>query len=146
MVVFVMTALGMLLLIAVGMIFYQARFEGNVLSLLAGFVLSSLSFFSLGFILSGIVPTARFATILGNVLIYPMVFLSGSFFPLELFPEAIQKVAAFVPLTYVVNLLRGLWFGEPLERAPAGCGRAGWDAGSGDRHLGEDISLGMKTS
>ena len=112
-VVFVMTALGMLLLIAVGMIFYQARFEGNVLSLLAGFVLSSLSFFSLGFILSGILPSARFATILGNVLIYPMVFLSGSFFPLEVFPKAIQKVAAFNPLTYVVNLLRGLWFGEP---------------------------------
>jgi uncharacterized phage infection (PIP) family protein YhgE len=27
-------------------------------------------------------------------------------------PAAIQKVSAFIPLTYVVNLLRGLWAGE----------------------------------
>jgi ABC-2 type transport system permease protein len=42
-----------------------------------------------------------------------MLFLSGGFFPIEVFPKAIQKVTNFVPLTYVVNLLRGLWFGEP---------------------------------
>jgi len=28
-------------------------------------------------------------------------------------PATIQKISAFVPLTYVVNLLRGLWVGEP---------------------------------
>ena len=27
-------------------------------------------------------------------------------------PEAIKKISAFLPLTYVVNLLRGLWIGE----------------------------------
>ena len=112
-VVFVMTALGMLLLIAVGMLFYQVRFAGNMLSLLAGFTLSSLSFFGIGFILAGALPSFRAAQIIGNVLIYPMVFLSGTFFPIEMFPPVIQKVANFIPLTYVVNLLRGLWFGEP---------------------------------
>ena len=28
-------------------------------------------------------------------------------------PAAVQKVSAFLPLTYVVNLLRGLWIGQP---------------------------------
>jgi ABC-2 type transport system permease protein len=42
-----------------------------------------------------------------------MMFLSGAFFPVELLPAAVQKVSAFTPLTYVVNLLRGLWTGEP---------------------------------
>jgi len=111
-VVFVMTALGMLLLIAVGMLFYHVRFEGNMLSFLAGFMLSSLSFFGIGFILAGALPSLRAAQIIGNVLVYPMVFLSGTFFPIEMFPPAIQKIANFIPLTYVVNLLRGLWFGE----------------------------------
>ena len=32
--------------------------------------------------------------------------------PRELMPAAVQKISAFVPLTYVVNLLRGLWAGE----------------------------------
>jgi ABC-2 type transport system permease protein len=46
------------------------------------------------------------------VLLYPMLFLSGAGFPRELLPEAIKKVSTFLPLTYVVNLLRGLWIGE----------------------------------
>jgi ABC-2 type transport system permease protein len=113
MVVFGMTCLGMLLLIVAGMLIYHVRFEGNAFSVLGGFILSSLSFFGIGFILAGTLPTARTAQTAGLVLLYPMMFLSGAFFPLELLPTAVQKVAAFMPLTYVVNLLRGLWTGEP---------------------------------
>jgi len=111
-VVFAMTCLGMVLLIVAGKLVYHVRFEGNALSVLAGFVLSSLSFFGLGFILAGIMPTARTAQVVGMVLLYPMLFLSGAGFPRELLPEAIKKVSTFLPLTYVVNLLRGLWIGE----------------------------------
>jgi ABC-2 type transport system permease protein len=57
-------------------------------------------------------PTARTAWIVGMVLLYPMLLLSGAFFTIELLPAAVQKVSAFIPLTYVVNLLRGLWSGE----------------------------------
>jgi ABC-2 type transport system permease protein len=112
-VVFAMTCLGMLLLIAAGMLVYHVRFEGNAFSMLAGFVLSSLSFFGIGFILAGTMPTARTAQISGMVLLYPMMFLSGAFFPVELLPAAVRKVSVFMPLTYVVNLLRGLWAGQP---------------------------------
>jgi ABC-2 type transport system permease protein len=111
-VVFAMTALGMLLLITAGKLVYHVRFEGNAFSVLAGFVLSSLSFFGIGFILAGLMPNARTAQVVGMVLLYPMLFLSGAGFPRELLPEAIKKVSAFLPLTYVVNLLRGLWVGE----------------------------------
>jgi len=112
-VVFGMTALGMLLLVAAGTLVYHVRFEGNAFSLLAGFVLSSLSFFGLGFILAGIMPTVRSAWIVGMVLLYPMMLLSGAFFTVELLPAAVQKVSTFIPLTYVVNLLSGLWTGQP---------------------------------
>jgi ABC-2 type transport system permease protein len=112
-VVFTMTALGMLLLVIAGTLVYHVRFEGNAFSVLAGFVLSSLSFFSLGFILAGIMPTVRSAWVVGMVLLYPMMLLSGAFFTVELLPAAVQKVSAFIPLTYVVNLLRGLWTGDP---------------------------------
>lgn len=111
-VVFAMTGLGMLLLITAGKLVYHVRFEGNAFSMLAGFVLSSLSFFGIGFILAGTMPTARTAQIVGLVILYPMLFLSGAGFPRELLPEGIQKVSNFLPLTYVVNLLRGLWIGE----------------------------------
>jgi len=42
-----------------------------------------------------------------------MLILSGAAWPRELMPVTVQKVAAFLPLSYVVNLLRGLWAGQP---------------------------------
>jgi ABC-2 type transport system permease protein len=112
-VVFCMTCLGMLLLVIAGMLVYHVRFEGHVLSMLGGFILSSLSFFGIGFILAGVMPTARTAQVVGMVLLYPMLILSGAAWPRELMPATVQKLSAFLPLTYVVNLLRGLWTGQP---------------------------------
>ena len=112
-VVFAMTCLGMLLLIAAGVLIFHVRFAGNAFSMLAGFVLSSLSFFGIGFILASTMPTVRTAWVVSMVLVYPMLLLSGAFFTVELLPEAVQKVSAFLPLTYVVNLLNGMWTGQP---------------------------------
>ena len=112
-VVFTMTGLGMLLLVTAGKLVYHVRFEGNPISMLAGFGLSSLSFFGIGFILAGTMPTVRSAWVVGMVLLYPMLLLSGAFFTVDLLPAAVQKVSTFLPLTYVVNLLRGLWAGQP---------------------------------
>jgi ABC-2 type transport system permease protein len=91
-VLFLMTTLGMVLLIVAGKLVYHMRFEGNALSVLAGFTLCSLSFFALGFVLAGLMPNARTAQVVGMVLLYPMLFLSGAGFPRELLPEAIKKV------------------------------------------------------
>ncbi|MEA4890360.1 MAG: ABC transporter permease [Clostridiaceae bacterium] len=111
-VIFAMTLLGMFFLIIAGKLVYQVKFEGNALSVLGGFILSSFSFFGLGFILAGVMPNARTAQIVGMVCLYPMLFLSGAGFPRELLPDSIKKISTFLPLTYVVNLLRGLWIGE----------------------------------
>jgi ABC-2 type transport system permease protein len=111
-VVFTMTLFGMILLILAGKLVYQVRFEGNALSVLGGFILGSLSFMGLGFLLASVMPNARTAQIVGMVCLYPMLFLSGAGFPRELLPDSLRKVSAFLPLTYVVNLLRGLWIGD----------------------------------
>jgi ABC-2 type transport system permease protein len=81
--------------------------------MMGGFILGSLSFFGIGFILAGVMPTARTAQVVAMVLVYPMLIFSGAAWPRELMPATIQKVSAFIPLTYVVNLLSGLWIGEP---------------------------------
>jgi ABC-2 type transport system permease protein len=115
-VLFVMTLVGMLLLIVAGKLVYDLHFYGNALSVLMGFILSILSFFALGFILAGLMPTSRTAQVVGMVILYPMLFLSGAGFPRELLPETIRQIAKFLPLTYVVNLLRGLWVGDPWNK------------------------------
>jgi len=108
-----MALVGMVLLVVVGKLAYDIRFEGDVLSVLAGFTLSTASFLSMGFVLASVAPTARVAQTLGMVLSYPMMFLSGATIPYELLPSAVQRIADFLPLTYVVKLMRGLWCGKP---------------------------------
>jgi len=111
-VLFIMTMIGMLMLVIAGKLVYNLQFDGNAFSVLAAFVLSTLSFFALGFVLAGLMPTARTAQVVGLALLYPMLFLSGAGFPRELLPESILKISTFLPLTYVVTLLRGLWIGD----------------------------------
>jgi ABC-2 type transport system permease protein len=108
----VMTLLGIALLFIVGRIAYHIRIDGNLISLGAGICLGAFSFMALGYLLAGLAPTARMAQIVGMVLFYPMMFLSGAAVPLELMPEGVLNVARFLPLYYVVTLVKGLWFGD----------------------------------
>lgn len=111
-VVLSMTVLGMLLLVAAGIMFFHVDFRANGFSLAAGFILGSISFYGIGFILAGSLPTIRMAQVVAMILLYPMLILSGAAWPRELMPAAVQNITRFIPLTYVVNLLRGLWIGE----------------------------------
>jgi ABC-2 type transport system permease protein len=111
-VIFMMTVAGMLLLILAGKFVYNLRFDGNPISIVLAFVLGSMSFFSLGFVLASVMPNARTAQVVGMVIFYPMLFLSGAGLPLEMLPEGVRKISNFLPLTHVVTLLRGLWTGD----------------------------------
>jgi ABC-2 type transport system permease protein len=113
--IFLMTALGMVLLIAAGKWVYGLRFSGNPVSVFFAFLLCSLSFFVLGFVLSGLLSTARTTQIVCMVIFYPMIFLSGAAIPLEVLPGTLRNVARALPLTHVVTLLRGLWKGNGWE-------------------------------
>jgi ABC-2 type transport system permease protein len=109
-----MTILGMILLFTVGWLLYRVQFEGNILLLLFAVILSGLAMSSMGYLIASIASGARVAQVIGMVIFYPMMFLSGAGMPIELLPPSIQRVSDFLPLTYVARLLRGLWFGEPL--------------------------------
>ena len=104
--------LGMAILVIIGKLVFDLRVAGSWPSILAAFVLSAGAFFSVGYLIASLVPTARVAQAVGMVIFFPMMFLSGAGMPLQLLPEALQKVSDFLPLTYVVRLLQGLWFGE----------------------------------
>jgi ABC-2 type transport system permease protein len=109
---FGMTLLGILLLFLIGTVGYHVRFEGNLFSLLAGISLGAFAFFALGYTLVGLVPSARAVTLIGNLILYPLVIFSGATIPLEVMPDTVLTVSRFVPLTHLVALLRGLWLGE----------------------------------
>ena len=111
-VIFLMTVVGMALLVLAGKLVYDMRFEGDLLAVTLAFILGSLSFFSLGFVMASIMPNARTAQVVGMAVLYPMLFLSGAGLPLEILPESLRNFSKFLPLTHVVTLLRGLWIGS----------------------------------
>jgi ABC-2 type transport system permease protein len=110
-VIYVMTILGMGLLIAAGRLVYGLRFGGNALSVFVAFTASAMCVFSIGFVLASLAPTARAAQVTGMVVFYPMIFLSGATIPRETLPETVRQYSKILPLTHVVTLLRGLWAG-----------------------------------
>lgn len=110
----VMTFVGMAGLLLVGALAFRVSFEGSVLAVGAAVVLGALSMFSIGYVIASVAPNPRAANVIGMVIFYPMVYLCGTAMPTELLPQTVQKIAEFLPLTYVVRLLRGLWVGGSL--------------------------------
>ena len=76
-------------------------------------VISTWSILSIGFVIASLVPTARFANLIGAAVVYPMVPFSGLLFPVTLLSPPLQTLAAWLPLTYAVSLLQGIWRGDP---------------------------------
>src|SRR5687767_14166393 len=76
-------------------------------------VISTWSILSIGFVIASLVPTARFANLIGAAIVYPMVPFSGLLFPVTLLSPPFQTLAAWLPLTYAVSLLQGIWRGDP---------------------------------
>lgn len=104
---------GLALLFAVGAGVFGARGGGAPLPIVAAALLDVVAFLALGYALAALLPNARVVPVVGNVLVVPMLFLSGATAPLEVMPAAVQRAAQFNPLYHAVTLLRGAWFGEP---------------------------------
>jgi len=97
--------------------------------LIAGFVvLGALTFTSIGYVIASFARTEEAANGMTSVVQFPLMFLSGIFFPLEVMPEWLRGVATFLPLTYLGDALRQTMVGG-TPFAPLGVDAlvlAGW--------------------
>jgi ABC-2 type transport system permease protein len=107
-----LTAATLVLMMLAGKRYYPVALDGPMISFAVALAISTASILSIGFVIASIVPTARFAQPIGAILLYPMVGLSGLFVPVDALPPALQAVSRFLPLTYAVSLLQGIWKGE----------------------------------
>jgi len=69
-------------------------------------LLNVFAFVGVGMILTRFVKEAQSAAAAANAISFPMMFLSGSFFPIDLMPGFLQTLAKFLPLYYVNEGLR----------------------------------------
>lgn len=105
-----MTALGIAILVLAGRLLFDLRPPTMSLAMVPAIAIAAFSFFAIGFMMAGVMPTPRSAQAVGMALLYPMLFLSGAAMPRLIMPETMQRIAEFLPLTHVVILLEDLWF------------------------------------
>lgn len=87
------------IMIGLGWIIFNVRVVPDVLSI-AMILLGSIMFSGIGMTLSGFTKDAEAASAIGNAIAFPMMFLSGTYFPLELMPSFVQTISKVMPLTY----------------------------------------------
>lgn len=71
-------------------------------------LLGSLAFSSVGMVMGGLIKDVEAASGAGNAIAFPMMFLSGAFWPIENMPEYLQTVAKVLPLYYFHQGLRSI--------------------------------------
>lgn len=91
---------------AVAMTVFHLSVVGNYLEIILFLVLSIITILGIGLAIGGWSKNERQAAPLSNIVVFPMMFLSGTFFPRFLMPEWLQHLSAFLPLTPVIDGLR----------------------------------------
>ena len=60
---------------------------------------------------------------IGFIIVFPLTFISSAFVPVASMPEGLQQFAEVNPFTIVVDAMRHLWLGAPVEQRRAVVGR-----------------------
>jgi ABC-2 type transport system permease protein len=95
------------LLLGFGVLVFGVPLRGSIPLLLLLCLLASLSFTSLGLLVASRAQTMEGASGLMNLVMLPMWIFSGVFFSASRFPEQIQPLIQALPLTAVIDALRG---------------------------------------
>jgi ABC-2 type transport system permease protein len=92
--------------LAVGILLFKAHVIGSYLLVLLCVILGALMFLGLGYTISGLSKTVETVPALANLIVFPMLFLGGTFFPVSNMPTWLQSFAKYLPLTYFSSALR----------------------------------------
>lgn len=112
----VMGAISTAVILAIGILVFDMKVMPNVYT---GILIASgaVAFPGMGMVIAHFVKESDSADAAGNAISFPMMFLSGSFFPLEMMPDFLQQIARVLPLTYLNNGLRDSMVFENVSSA-----------------------------
>ena len=85
---------------------YHLKDFGNLGGIIVMSLIGIAAFASLGLIVASVTNTMQETQIINQVLWLALLFLSGATVPLPVLPHAAQRVALFLPATYLVNALQ----------------------------------------
>ena len=103
------TARGLLqgtLILALAVALFGVTIHGNILLIFALLLLGVFSFVGIGVVLTSFAKDQETAMMVMMTLMFPMMFLSGVFFPIQQMPWYMQGISKVLPLTYAATALR----------------------------------------
>ncbi len=92
--------------ILIGVFAFHVQIIGSYWLLFLISLFGSIMFLGLGFTISGIATTVESVPVFANLVAFPMLFLGGTFFPIESFPNWLQHIAKYLPLTFFSDAMR----------------------------------------
>jgi ABC-2 type transport system permease protein len=98
-------SIGIMIAVASSPLFHF-KIIGNYFELAVFIILGILTIFGIGLAIGGWAKNENQAAPLANIVVFPMLFLSGTFFPRYAMPEWLQHVTGFLPLTPIIDGIR----------------------------------------
>lgn len=98
--------LALAIMFVVAFLVFDLKVVGNYFELTLFLVLGIICILGIGLALGGWAKNERQAAPLSNIIVFPMMFLSGTFFPRFLMPDWLQRISDFLPLTPVIDGIR----------------------------------------
>lgn len=105
---FLIVFLQSILLIVITKLFYGLQIKGDILSLLFFLILGIFSTLSIGGLIASISKTGEMAISISNITFSPLMFLSGAFVPIFIFPKFFQKLANFSPVYHFIKAMQDI--------------------------------------
>lgn len=104
----IVTLIQTAMFVGIGVLAFHAKVIGSywLFSLVA--LLGSIMFLGLGFTISGLASTVESVPPLANLMVFPMIFLGGTFFTIDSFPIWLQHIAKYLPLTFFSDAMRAV--------------------------------------
>lgn len=113
---FVVAAVDMVVVILAGIWLFDVPFRGSVLTLALGALLFLFVTLGIGVLISSVSENQGQAIQLALMTLLPQVMLSGLIFPLSSMPSGVRWIGYVLPLTYFVEIARGVMVrGAPIS-------------------------------
>jgi len=115
----VLSLLQAAIIIVIARFAFNVQVVGNWFLLLGILLLGTMTFISIGYLAVSRARTTEGAMPIIQVLQFPMMFLSGIFFPVEMMPDFMRPILEAIPLTYLGDGLRQIMVdATPLYSMP----------------------------
>lgn len=106
------------LVVTVSIIFFGVSVPRNPAAMVLSIALCMAALFAIGLTIAALARTSAAARGLMAAALYPMLFFSGLYYPVQLMPAVIQDISSYTPLGAAIQAIGGAWVGQSMPVQP----------------------------